>query len=314
MASRMEKYHDDEQQRVSSRLERNKQKYDDFKGMAYSEFPSTSEMTIPTKFIDKDEPFNSDEYDDYQSRRERRNKEDSSTSIPEHKKLPYSFLDDDREDYDINSVLKRARENRNKEDELDYKRKLRTSEYNILEGLDQEKLEKIVKKKKEMYRDGEESDIKELINTITSNSLSNKVNEKLKEETELERQVEVEGESTNTNVNDNDSADLLSELLPDRIDETIITEAISEDMIEEYQPSIEEDEEKEELDTSFYTKSMDLSERDLVNKINEKNDELDTSFIENTSGQLFFKVLSVILVVVVIAVVLFIVYNACRVK
>ena len=57
MASRMEKYHDDEQNRTSSRLERNKQKYDDFKNMAYTEFPAVKEVTIPTKFIDKDEPF-----------------------------------------------------------------------------------------------------------------------------------------------------------------------------------------------------------------------------------------------------------------
>lgn len=308
MASRMEKYHDDEQSRVSSRLERNRQKYDDFKNMAYSEFPSVSEMRIPTKFIDKDEPLIEDYYQDYQGKRGRgANREDTVKKI-EEKKMPYSFLEEENNsDYDINSVLKKARENRSKEDELDYKRKLRTSEYNILEGLDQEKLEMIVQKKKEMYRDGEESDIKELINTITSNSLSSKVNEKLREEQELDREVEVEGEALS------DGDDLLSELLPDRIDETIITEAISEDMVENYEPKVE-DEEKEELDTSFYTRSMDLSEHDLVNEINEKNDELDTSFVENSSGQLFFKVFSVILVIIVIAVILFIVYNACRVK
>lgn len=296
MASRMEKYHDDEQNRTSSRLERNKQKYDDFKNMAYAEFPTVKEVTIPTKFIDKDEPFNRE---DYQKQRVRGSSREIDDSLSHEKSVPYSFLEDsNNNDYDINEVLKKARENRNKEDELEYKRKLRTSDFNILEGLDQEKLEKIVQKKKEMYRDGEESDIEDLINTITSNSLSRKVNEKLKEE-----DIEASDE------------DLLSELLPDRIDETIITEAISEDMVDSYKSdNADLEEEEEKLDTSFYTRSMDLSEHDLVNECLSQNEELDTSFVDKSSENLFFKVLSVIFVLVVIAVILFIVYNTCRVK
>lgn len=295
MASRMEKYHDDEQNRTSSRLERNKQKYDDFKNMAYTEFPAVKEVTIPTKFIDKDEPFNRE---DYQRQRVRSSARELEVNTIEEKTLPFSFLEEtNSNEYDINEVLKKARENRSKEDELEYKRKLRASDFNILEGLDQEKLEKIVQKKKEMYRDGEDSDIEDLINTITSNSLSRKVNERLKEEE-----------------NASGDEDLLSELLPDRIDETIITEAISEDMVENYEPKDSEEDEDEKLDTSFYTRSMDLSEQDLVNEIVEKSEELDTSFVDNSSENLFFKVLSVIFVLVVIAVILFIVYNTCRVK
>lgn len=292
MASRMEKYHDDES-RTSSRLERNKQKYDDFKNVAYSEFPTAKELTIPTKFIDNDEAFNRE---DYQRQRVRNSNIEIDEGIGKEKSVPFSFLEDaDNTEYDINEVLKKARENRNKEDELEYKRKLRTSDYNILEGLDQEKLEKIVQKKKEMYRDGEDSDIEDLINTITSNSLSRKVNERLKEEEASDE-------------------DLLSELLPDRIDETIITEAISQDMVENYEPEKQDEDEEGKLDTSFYTRSMDLSEHDLVNEIVEKNEELDTSFVDKSSENLFFKVLSVIFVMVVIAVILFIVYNTCRVK
>ena len=264
--------------------------------MAYAEFPTVKEVTIPTKFIDKDEPFNRE---DYQKQRVRGSSREIDDSLSHEKSVPYSFLEDsNNNDYDINEVLKKARENRNKEDELEYKRKLRTSDFNILEGLDQEKLEKIVQKKKEMYRDGEESDIEDLINTITSNSLSRKVNEKLKEE-----DIEASDE------------DLLSELLPDRIDETIITEAISEDMVDSYKSdNADLEEEEEKLDTSFYTRSMDLSEHDLVNECLSQNEELDTSFVDKSSENLFFKVLSVIFVLVVIAVILFIVYNTCRVK
>jgi len=303
MASRMEKYHDVSQRRVTSRLERNKQKYDDFKNMSYTEFSTTADLDIPTKFIDKDEPLVREKY-----QLDGQNKRDDSNQKTENN-LHFSFLEDvNSSDYDINEVLKKARENREKQDDLEYKRKLRTSDFNILEGLDDEKIEKIKQRKKELVRDGEDSDIEDLINTITSNSLSRKINEKLKEE----------GKDSSEDL----EKDLLSELLPDRIDETIITEAISDDMVMDYKPGTQEEEEEEKLDTSFYTRSMDLSDADLVKEVKEKTDNtnngeidtMDTSFVDDGLDKLFFKVLSVILVVVIIAVILFLVYNTCRVK
>lgn len=303
MASRMEKYHDGSQRRVTSRLERNKQKYDDFKNMSYTEFSTTTNLDIPTKFIDKDEPLVREKY-----QLGRQNKKFDNNQKTDNT-LHFSFLDDvDNNDYDINAVLKKARENREKQDDLEYKRKLRTSDFNILEGLDDEKIEKIKQRKKELVRDGEDSDIEDLINTITSNSLSRKINEKLKEE--------------NKDSLEDSEKDLLSELLPDRIDETIITEAISDDMLMEYKPEPQEEEE-DKLDTSFYTRSMDLSDADLVKEVKEKTDNvsnnneidtMDTSFVDDGLDKLFFKVLSVVLVVIIIAVILFLVYNTCRIK
>lgn len=272
MASRMDRYNKSEDNKVSSRLERNKNKYDDFKNVTYTKISSTGEIQLPTSLIDGElnKTYSKKEDNDLQR---------------EERQVLSQFLKDEEKSYDINKVLEEARENRNKNDELDGKRKLRSSEFNILEGLDQEQLEKIKQKKKELYREGEDGNIEELINTITSNSLSNKVNEKLKEES---------------------SDELLSDLLPDRIDETIITEAISDEQIENYEPLEESD--KEELDTSFYTKSMDLNDEDLVKEVSEDEEE-DFSFVDNKSSHLFLKVFLFILLLAIIIAIVFYLYT-----
>ena len=72
--------------------------------------------------------------------------------------------------YDINNVLEEARKNR-EEDNLEEKRKLKNTSYNILASLNKEELEKFRQEKKDrLFKDDEE--LRDLIDTIASKTLA----------------------------------------------------------------------------------------------------------------------------------------------
>ena len=133
----------------------------------------------------------------------------------------------------------------------------------------------------------EETDsLQELINTITSKSMRKDI-DKLQ--------------------SSDDNNELLSDLLPKDQNETIITESISKEILAREQEktktmSIEQPPENE-IDRSFYTKSMDLSDKDF---------EMDDEFVEkekNSSVIIFFKILIAIILVVGIAILVFYLMN-----
>lgn len=133
----------------------------------------------------------------------------------------------------------------------------------------------------------EETDsLQELINTITSKSMRKDI-DKLQ--------------------SSDDNNELLSDLLPKDQNETIITESISKEILAREQEktktmSIEQPSENE-IDRSFYTKSMDLSDKDF---------EMDDEFVEkekNSSVIVFFKILIAIILVVGIAILVFYLMN-----
>ena len=72
--------------------------------------------------------------------------------------------------YDINSVLEEARKNRKETDELEAKRKLKNTSYNILADLNKEELEKYREEKKLRSLENHEvtSELREIIDTITT--------------------------------------------------------------------------------------------------------------------------------------------------
>lgn len=134
-----------------------------------------------------------------------------------------------------------------------------------------DKIEQYRKRKRTQKELGknEEAEIQELIDTITSKSLRKELDE----------------------ANDQD---LMSDLLPSSDDETVITDAISEEVIDEAQKKSELD----QVDKSFYTKSMDLSDQDF---------EIDNEF-EDIDQKKIPIVVKVILFLLLIGVVATIVY------
>lgn len=130
--------------------------------------------------------------------------------------------------FDINSILEEARKNRTDIDELEKKRKLKGDDYSILSELN----------KKYLYKEKDEYEgLEELINTITSKTLAN----------ELEQKEENE---------------LLSDLVATSIELQVqIPEKYEKNEYDDTNKDIENT--KEDVDDSFYTKSMDLSEYDF---------------------------------------------------
>ena len=286
MTSRMDRYQDTkEKPRVTSRREKNQNLYQDF----YNKTRFTE-----VKELDERPVIDLSQLEMKKQTRENYHKlkefEDLIVREPQKKKddLSVFFQEDENKVYDINSILLEAKKNREEIDELEKKRRLRNTEYNILANLKPNEVEeykqKIMGKKQELE---EETDsLQELINTITSKSMRKDI-DKLQ--------------------SSDDNNELLSDLLPKDQNETIITESISKEILAREQEktktmSIEQPPENE-IDRSFYTKSMDLSDKDF---------EMDDEFVEkekNSSIIVFFKILIAIILVVGIAILVFYLMN-----
>ena len=89
----------------------------------------------------------------------------------------YLYKDREKKIYDINSVLEEARKNRKEQDELEAKRKLKNTSYNILADLNKEELEKYreEKKKRSLENIDETNELREIIDTITTKTLAGEI-------------------------------------------------------------------------------------------------------------------------------------------
>ncbi len=160
----------------------------------------------------------------------------------------FNFLyNKEHKTYDINKVLEEAKELR-EQDALEKKRKLHNEKYNILES-SEEDLEKFKEETKLRHKPIEnEEELEELIHTITSKELREEIDKK---------------ES-----NDNS---LLSDLMATNVNEEVvkpIATKIEDKKIEDDTKKLDKVKEKtmslkDEIDKSFYTKSLDLSEEDF---------------------------------------------------
>lgn len=276
MASRMEKYQEKKTLQPKSRLVKNEKIYEDFyRNTSYTEFTKIeTEEVIDLKEITK----STGSRENYRRQKEYKNilapKEELEASLPT---IPEE--EEEPKVYDINSVLEEAKRRRENRDDLEKKRKLKNTEYNILEGLSKEKIAELCEKKKEVSFEEEEPGLEELIHTITSNSLKQKM-----------EQAEEE-----------DQKDLLSDLMPSSLDETVITEAISKEILDDYPAQSQE---ADEIDHSFYTRSMDLSDEDFEVE--------DTSFVEKKSKKLWPRVLCIFIILGIIAIVAVMVYEKIK--
>lgn len=180
-------------------------------------------------------------------------------------------------DYDINKVLEEAKKNR-KLDELEEKRSLKEEDYNVLNNLNKKYLHQ------KGFTEEDNEELKELIDTITSKTMVD-------------------------DIKDEEEKELLSELLATTIDIKLESE-LSKTQIQEL---ADERLEQESEDTnSFYSKSLDLSNEDLMDdkeaevEIEKENNNEDLIDIgeETNIGKIIF--ISIILLIIVLVVVYFI--------
>ena len=163
----------------------------------------------------------------------------------------YVYNTNEHKTYDINKVLEEAKELREK-DNLEKKRKLHNEKYNILESSEEE-LEKFKEETKLRHKPIEnEKELEDLINTITSKELRE----------EIDKREALENDNTNS---------LLSDLMATNVNEEVlkpIATKIENSKVEDDTRKLEKIKDKtrdlsNEIDKSFYTKSLDLSEEDF---------------------------------------------------
>lgn len=193
----------------------------------------------------------------------------------------------DRENrvYDINNVLEEARKNRLEKDELEEKRKLKNTSYNILASLNKEELEKYRQEKKDKVIHPDDEDLRELIDTITSKTLAgdiqaassllsdlmatsimDKIDKPEKDSTEISKEENEEKETEPEDKDDDDQELSLSREILDLEELKKLSKNENSDNLESTKNSSETASKNnlpETADEDFYTRSMDLSDQDF---------------------------------------------------
>ncbi len=245
---RMERYDNSNRSTVRSRTEKNQDLYNDLGRLEkYTTLTDVSKIEAVELNAAKK---------NYRTREGYHQIKDYDIDIEkpkERKELDeFNFLyNDEHKTYDINKVLEEAKELRER-DSLEKKRKLHNEKYNILES-SEEDLEKFKEETKLRHKPIEnEEELEELIHTITSKELREEIDKR-------------EAESNDTN-------SLLSDLMATNVNEEVlkpIATKIEDSKVEEDTKKLDKVKEKtmslkDEIDKSFYTKSLDLSEEDFI--------------------------------------------------
>lgn len=199
---------------------------------------------------------------------EPKDEQQESPSILKTEKLTSLIMDVEKE-RDINKILKDAKSTRRSEDDLEKKRKLDKKEYNITKKInvdDEQAVAKFRNQNKKVVENEEE--LSDLIDTI---------------------------------YNKKDSANLLDDLMPSSIEETIVSDDQTNEFI------VKENKNKKVIENSFFTNSIELMSDDLVDDVCDEEEEI---FFEDNEKTSVLKVVCVIAgVIIFIAVLGFVIYE-----
>lgn len=260
---RMDRYQ--EETTHMSRLDKNKELYQNVS--SNSIYTNITDVTNANAFeINNLEDNSKTTREAYQKMRKYQDIEPTPKNKKELEDFNYLYQKQENKVYDINSVLEQARKNRQDKDELDDKRKLKNNSYNILAGINKKELEKYREEKKKRMLTPEEEEIRDIIDTIASKTLAGEIDK--------ETTVDLLSDLMATNLLDKvdgmetkeeDEAETTEEITPE--EETTKEETIpslNQDQIEEIEKRKDEDTDTlPGKDNDFYTRSMDLSDKDF---------------------------------------------------
>lgn len=258
---RMDRYKEDDNQ--ISRYKRNQDLYQNYSTNTI--YTNISDITNDNAYEISNNVNNSNSYRTREAYQQMQRYQDTG-DIPRTKKeledFNYLYPKKDNKIYDINSVLEEARKNRQEKDEREEKRKLKNNEYNILSGMNIQELEKYREEKKKRLTTSEE-EIRELIDTIASKTLAGEIDKAtsvnlLSDLMATSIMDKVEASSDLPEIQKEESKEEKTDSI-EQIEETSITEEIEK----EKEENEENNDKTEEKDLDFYTRSMDLSEKDF---------------------------------------------------
>ena len=163
MVSRMERYYNNKSNNVSKRSEKNLNLYDNI--YIKSEYSNIEGIAT----IDKNNEIDITKLKNTIKNRENYKKQREFKKIKKEEEIPETtkdFVEKEIKNYDIRDILTKAKDKKPIEDSP---RSLDNTSYNILKDLKLNKADK--------YKDFEDDELKELINTITSTSALNQMND-----------------------------------------------------------------------------------------------------------------------------------------
>lgn len=290
MRSRMDRYYNEEDNSKYTRSNKNQELYKNIG--SNTKYTNFTDVTNANAFDIGEAKQNYHTRQGYQRMKEY----DQMISTPKVKReldeFNYLYQDHENRVYDINSVLKEAKENRIEKDELEAKRKLKNTNYNILASLNPKELEKYRKEKTERARPDEE-ELRDLIDTITSKTLAGE----LSKDAGVDLLSDLMATSVMDKVDDNDEDDEVEEKL------SLSKEILDKDQIDKVSQIKEEEKTDDNImknaDSDFYTRSMDLSDKDF---------DLDDEFSEKKMP-VIVKIFLILIILAALAVTGFYVYK-----
>ena len=271
--SRMNKYYDNnvstkrEEGVSSSRTKRNQALYKEVSSLELEEFDLNSNSSV---IVNNTKNISLDEIKDILDEKYKENPRNKSFGDTDEIALPSINLDETRE-YDINTILEKAKQTKEVNYEEDRLKKVRNTQYDILKNLDimnnEEEIEEedLVEEKPTDRRptpnkEKEEQKLLDLIDTIAA-----------KELIDNESNLEVTGEM--------DPLDILSDLRGDD-ENTKVMGALSDNSNEEDTLGIEPLLKNEE---KISVKEIKAEEEEYVSKKEVRKMKLDDSFVGNTT-------------------------------
>lgn len=263
MRSRMDRYRElDNDTERTSRSRRNQELYQNIGTNAkYTNFTDVTNSN--TTLIDRNRRDYSTR-EDYQKRKEYTSFENKPKVKKELDDFNHLYQDHENRVYDINSILEMAKENRKDKDSMEEKRKLKNTNYNILASLNPEELEKY-RKEKQNRNKPDDNELRGLIDTITSKTLAGEISK--------ETGVDLLSDLMATSALDKVPAE--SDIKQDESNDKDILN--KEDMVkvEEAKKDYKEPSSDimRDIDKSFYTKSMDLSDKDFFTDEDDDNEK-----------------------------------------
>lgn len=288
MKSRMDRYKEVENvQSLSKRLKKNQELYQNIgTNTKYTNFTDVSNSN--TYMINTSQKNNCTR-ENYQQMKEYTNIAPKTRVKKELEDFNHLYQERENRIYDINSVLEKAKENR-KDSEKEELRKLKNTNYNILASINPEELEKYRKEKLSKLRPDEEN-LRELIDTITSKTLAGEISK----DTGVDLLSDLMATNAMDRIEPNSKPEKESDVL-DKEDLKVIDEVKKEEIVKQNSSS----DIMKDLDKSFYTKSMDLSEKDFF-----IDDEL-----ENKKQSAVVKVLLFLILLVLVGISIYFVYQS----
>ena len=305
---RMDRYNEESNNRPN-RYEKNQELYQDI--ATNQKYTNITDVTNANAFEINNSNRSYTSRESYQQMKKYQNVEPVQRVKKELEDFNRLLKNDEKKVYDINSVLEEARKNRQEQDKLESKRKLKNTSYNILADLNQEELEKYREEKKQKIMSPEEEEFTDLINTIASKTLAGEIDKA----TSINLLSDLMATSVMDKVEDKSSLGLEEDVEKEKqekekqekeeLEEKDKTEdlSLSKEKLEEIAQKKEEIEKNTQkltgADNDFYTRSMDLSDEDF---------EMDDEF-KDTGMPLILKIIIVVLIIALIAVAAYFIYQ-----